>query len=422
MSQDKIKENLLLKKNILFFSLLKACDILFPLILQPILILKLGVLDYGYYMIMVAIVSLMRLVINFGFEWGASRKILLVSNDLMEMSRVFHSVFLAKIFILTVLSICISISYYLVGWRFFEEQYFWACLLLLLALLGEEILYSAWFYMSMQKAHFISIIKSFHRLLLILCFVGISSYYPPFWVIISLEIVFSLLFGSVSFFLIVRNFHIPISMWVSMKDIFLSFKENYQIFLSNFSVYMYSSINTLLIGAMLGGYSAGIYAICERLYMALRVILEPVVQAFYPYLVKLYVANKNKFYTVFNKLLLYLFSFLCLEAIFAFLFSQEILHYLNSERIVESEQLFKIYAFILPLALGGILSKYLIIVNKAKVLLKITFISMIINLIISPIFIYFIGVIGAVLAFSIIQIFQVSCQLYIYFRDKKNAF
>lgn len=409
---DKEKEISLIKSNFLSFGILKIFDYIFPLLILPLLVRALDVTEYGYYVIAGAVIIFARLIISFGFELTATKELALINHDIGKISKIFFSVTVVKFFFFIVLGlllglVCLFIRPPMVG------EYWWLFLILFFALLGDEVLYSSWFYIGMQKAKKLSIFKILQRFLLLVGVYFLSKFNDILLNVVLLEMSLALIFGIVSFVYLVRFFKIRRT-FVSLNECVFNIKSGYYVFLSNFSVYMYSSINTLIIGGVLGPKSAGSYAICERVYMAVRAVFEPFTQAVYPYLNRLYVNNKIDFLKFSRKLLIIYFLLLLVVTLVLYLMKGVVVYYIIGKDSAEVDGILFLFLLALPLALGGMLSKYLIISGKSNLLFRITFVSMLVNLAIIFPFITTMKLEGAVIAFIIVQLVQLMMQFYYY--------
>lgn len=409
---DRAKEISLIKSNFLSFGILKVFDYVFPLLILPLLVRALDVTEYGYYVIAGATVIFARLIISFGFELTATKELALINNDVQKISKIFLSVTSIKLFFFVVLGLILGLIYLIVRPPIVGE-YWWLFLILFFALLGDEVLYSSWFYLGMQKAKILSVFKIVQRFLLLIGVFFLSKFNNVLFNIVCLEMLLALVFGAVSIIYLIKFFKIEKTV-INLNECMLNIKFGYYVFLSNFSVYMYSSINTLIIGGVLGPKTAGSYAICERVYMAVRAAFEPFTQAVYPYLNRLYVNNKIDFLKFSKKILIIYFFLLLIIAFILYFMKGMIVYYIIGRDSPEIENILFFFLLALPLALGGMLSKYLIISGKSNLLFRVTFISMLVNLAIVFPLVNIMHLEGAVIAFIIVQLVQLAIQFYYY--------
>lgn len=414
---NKLKEVSLIKSNFLSFGVLKIFDYIFPILLLPLLVRSLGTSEYGYYVIAGSSILIARLIIAFGFDLTATKEIALNSDNVKKINKIFWEISLIKLiffiisFFVLLLVLCI---FFTIGGDL--ANYWWLFLVLFISLLGDEVLYSTWFYMGMQKAKILSLFKITQRCTLLIGVFLMSKSDNVLFKVVFLESVLAIFFGLLSFFSLLNIFSLKI-MRVRFKDCIFHIKQGYHVFLSNSSVYMYSSFNILVVGGVLGAKIAGIYAICERVYMAMRALFEPFTQAVYPYLNRLYKKNKAEYLFFSRKILKYYFLLLLLLTLLAYFFREYIIYFVMGEFSQEADAVLLLFLFALPLALGGMLSKYLVVSGRSNLLFRVTFISMLMNMILLFPFLSTLGVEGAVFTFIIVQTIQLLMQFYYYIRD-----
>lgn len=416
---NKDKELSLIKSNFLSFGIIKVFDYIFPLLLLPLMVRVLGIENYGAYVIAGSIAAISRIFISFGFDLTGSKELALAREDYKKIVVYFNSIQYIKFMIFLILTLLLLLGIFLIKIFDFKVEY-WLFIFLFVAVFGDEVLYSNWFYYGMQKAKELALLKISQRFLLLLIVFSISflDVVEKFKTIVFFEMILALLFGSISFFTLVKRNKLKISV-PDTNIVFTFIKNGYYVFLSNISVYMYSSLNIIIIGSILGAKFSGMYAICEKIYMAVRSALEPFTQAVYPYLNRLYNSDKNNFFKTANKIILVYFLILISVAFFINFFKGKILFLVTNTNDLITENILVLFSIALPLALGGMLSKLLIVQNKSNYLFNITFMAMCLNLIIIYPFVKYIGIYGAVFSFLLVQFFQLILQFKFYFQAGK---
>lgn len=417
---NKNKELSLIKSNFLSFGLIKIFDYIFPLLLLPLMVRVLGIENYGAYVIAGSIAAISRILISFGFDLTGSKELALVRCNRKKVIECFNSIQYVKVITFFILILLLFLGFFFAIFFNLKIEW-WLFLFLFIAVFGDEVLYCNWFYYGMQKAKELAFFKITQRFLLLVIVLGISllDVVEKFKTIVFFEMMLALFFGFLSFLSLVKRNNLKIY-FPEKKSVYYFVKNGYYVFLSNISVYMYSSLNILIIGSMLGAKFSGIYAICEKIYMAVRSALEPFTQAVYPYLNRLFRKDKNEFFQMANKIILIYFSILLIVALFINFFKEKILFLVTNTNDLIAENVLVLFSIALPLALGGMLSKLLVVQNKSEFLFRITFLAMCLNLIIIYPFVNYIGIYGAVCAFILVQLFQLALQFKFYFQAGRN--
>jgi len=107
--------------------------------------------------------------------------------------------------------------------------------------------------------------------------------------------------GVFSLFISIKYFNISLS-FPSFESIKFHFKEGWYIFLSNLSINLYTTSNSVFLGIFTNNTIVGYYSAAERIFKAFQYLGMPINQVLYPYLSKLFVENKDKAILIFNKM------------------------------------------------------------------------------------------------------------------------
>lgn len=84
----------------LYLIALQGINQFLPLLVLPYLMVVLGATGYGYIGFSLSVVQYLVLVVDFGFNLSATRRIAQVRDNREELTRVFWSVFWAKLVLL----------------------------------------------------------------------------------------------------------------------------------------------------------------------------------------------------------------------------------------------------------------------------------------------------------------------------------
>ena len=172
-----------------------------------------------------------------------------------------------------------------------------------------------------------------------------------------------------------------------------------------------SSLNTFVLGILTNNESVGYYSIAEKIYMAIRGLFTPIVQALFPFLSKKYLDDKTQYYKIIKKISISYFLILILLTFVVNIFSIDIINLITGKVVIESVEVLKILSLSLIFGIGSLYSSFLVIKAEGKVLSKITFLSMLINVILVYPSISIFGIYGLAYQFVIVQFFQAVLQL-----------
>jgi PST family polysaccharide transporter len=179
---------------------------------------------------------------------------------------------------------------------------------------------------------------------------------------------------------------------------------------------MYGPINIVFLGFFTTDAIVGYYSIAEKILSVPLALFVVGVQTYYPYAVKIFHKSIKDYFMQVKKISIVFIASSFFMTIFIFIFSNEIVELITG-KINQ-----KVIVYVLNiLAIGIVFSSFgqfytqiFVTLKKSKILNKISFRIMIMNLLISPIIIYVFGVIG--LAYFILfrqSIVITTCYFYI---------
>ncbi|MDC9524630.1 oligosaccharide flippase family protein [Pseudoalteromonas sp. Angola-30] len=392
------------------FSLLvlQSGNYIVPLVLTPYLIIKLGVGAFGTLSFIIAINTFFRVFVSYGFDFTATKAVAESSNDLRILGKIFTDVIFAK-------SLLCIISFIILCTLIFTVEQFTENKLLLLSyfiLVIADVFFPAWLFQGLQNMKVITFLKLFSKF----TFVGLVLVYvnsPEDILYIPLiEASISIIISLASIIIAVRMFKLKLYS-LSLKrslDLLISARH---VFLSKGAVLFYTSLNTVILGLMFSNVIVGYYSIAEKVYMASRELFRPFIQAVFPYLA----GFRKRSYTSFKKYVQYSFlTLMLLLSIFSgllFIFGEALLIFLIEGPVSESLPILKVFSMTLLFAIGGFLSSILILEEKGSVLTKVTFTTVVVNLILVYPMLLFFGAIGLAYCFFIVQLVHFIIQIYV---------
>jgi PST family polysaccharide transporter len=406
-------------KNFSSLLSLQGVNYLLPILILPFLVHKLGVETYGLFAFLTAITIFFRAIIDFGFDLTGTKDIVSAGIDQEKKNKIFSTIYILKLLLL-IFCLILSIPLY-----FYIEQInknMGVFLLFFLALFGDMLL-PVWFFQGIEKMKFITIFKVTNKVLAAIFVLYFIESQSDLYLIPLIEGLASLLVGFLSILYIYKKFNIRYKKITNM-ELVSSFKENLPVFLSKFTVIFYTSFNIALLGVYGSNLIVGYYSIADKIYMAFRGLLNPAIQAVYPYFNRIYSSDVEKFndfarFTSILAIIVLLF--------FAFIintFGSNIVLLVTQEPSKEIEEILRILSLSLMFSVGTLFSAILVVKKKQAILLRITLITMVINIIIViPSVIYF-KEIGLAYTFVFVQFCHFVLQIFYnreLFLGKKHA-
>ncbi|MFQ2602370.1 oligosaccharide flippase family protein [Aeromonas caviae] len=393
--------------NYFYLLLLQLGNYVVPLVLMPFLVIKLGVYHFGLLSLALAVNMFLRASTSYGFDLTGVKDVRECLNKGLDISSTFCEIVSAKVLIF-IISVIVVI--FLVPIVNSSVEFYQLCVLYMAVVFGEA-LFPVWFYQGMQDMKSVTILKLLSRFCYVaICILMINDPDDIYIVPLS-EGICSVIIGGLSIWIACKRHGIYLAL-PTVHSIKMKLVLSWDVFISKIAVLFYTSFNTIVLGFIAGPSVVGFYSIAERIYMALRELLNPIIQALYPFLVDKHSQSRHMFNVYSKRIFLSLLILMSLIAIFLFSIKDLVLSLLTKDNIGVTREVLMIFCLCLPFSLGAYFSTLLVISNKARILSKITFLTMIVNLALVVPFTYFAGAIGLAICFLIVQVFHFIMQIY----------
>lgn len=347
-----------LKKNIFYLYINQILTYLFPLITLPVLVDRLGTNGFGKYSFSLALVGYFLLIVDYGFNISASRKIAQHKFDDSIKTEIFLYTIFAKIilvltsaFLLTLVTLSIP--------RINENlELNW---LIFISSIGLA-LFPQWYFQGVERMGNITIINTISKTsytILILVFVknttdlnlagffyGISFLIPG---ILAFYIAFrELKFNIIHYFKRVSQK----ALWIKsiLHSAINELIDGRHIFLSTILSSVLISTSVFLLGifqtdAIVGGYAAN-----DKLIKAVLLMFAPITNAIYPNIsYELSISEKDGIKSI-KKYAIPIVLLSTVISLFLILFNQNILGFFFNTEILEYKSAFTILAIWIPVS------------------------------------------------------------------------
>lgn len=277
-------------KNMTALGVLQIANYLIPLLVLPVISRVLGASLFGSVGYAQNIVSYLTLLVNFGFEYSATRQIALAGDDLVRKRHLFWAVIFAKgmllllsFAVLAVLPLCMERV---------------ACdprLYLYTALTNIGIVFfPTWYLQGEQQMDKMAWANFFAKLLgavLVIALVREAAAYRLYPLLLSLA---SIAVGIGAMIYVVRHFRLGgiVLRRDALREVLIA---GAPIFLNNVFVSLYTTINMTLLGGFATDETIGWFSAAQRLILALNmVVVLPVSTAVYPEISRRFEASKRE--------------------------------------------------------------------------------------------------------------------------------
>lgn len=322
--------------NFTYLSILEIIGLLLPLISYPYVIRTVGADNYGVVVFCQAIIAYVVIIINFGYNVSATRKISENRTNVFKIREIYSSIVYQK---LLIFAICLVSGLFVL---IFLKYDYSVILLGFIGLCIQEVFFPTWLFQGLERMKFITIITYVAKcscLILIFLFVHDKKDYACIPVLYSIGGFFT---SVLSVIILKKKFDIyfvKVSKY-RMKEDFL---ESLPFFTSRLSAIVMERGNVLVIGTFFSYDMVAIYDLCAKIVSILKTPFSLVAQVIYPNVAK----SKNMLLVKKSiKIVLLFGAFVCL---FVYLFAPNIILLLSDTSMLGAVSILKIMVLYVPI-------------------------------------------------------------------------
>lgn len=199
-------------------------------------------------------------------------------------------------------------------------------------------------------------------------------------------------------------------------------EESFYFFIGYIYFIVFTQIDKIMLGYYISKEYVGIYNIAVQLTNVLAIFFVPIQNTLYPLLIKINQQSEKKYLELwqdYNTIITYLYLILTILSVFVVKYT---FNYIFSNEYIESIKVYNILALMVFLKANTILRMiHINIYDLGKILLKLSFIGIVLNIILNYIFLLKFGMLGVAVASVITQLF-VGNILYFFFKEGKIIF
>ena len=247
------------------------------LLLYPFVIRQVGTEAYGLYVFALTVSNYFDLLVNYGFDTPAVRRVVECKDDKQAFSAILSAIFTGKL-LLFALSLLVFIPLVLFVPLMREN---WLLFSLPFIQIFGMMLFPIWYFQGRKNMKIVTIINLIFRLLMIpLVFLFISS--PEDNVLYMLIVVGMVFLGGV-----VATFQIRVRDGISyglanLSELKIYFKEGWSFFLSSITGMFKESTLTLFLGICFGMHEVALYDLAVKIVNIPRLFTQSINKALFP--------------------------------------------------------------------------------------------------------------------------------------------
>lgn len=334
----------------LYLIALQGINQFLPLLVLPYLMVVLGATGYGYVGFSLSVIQYLVLVVDFGFNLSATRRVAQVRDDRREVTRVFWSVFWAKLMLLAGTLVLLAVLLLAVPTF---QKYQTALLCTLPMLLGSAFTF-LWLFQGLGRVRQMAIINTASKIImlpLIFWLVKSPADYPLAAFIQSGVFVLTAVI-SIGYLWRLRCVGAPVGERSAIRQ---AMSESFPLFLSSASTSVYTQLFVVILGFYCTTDVVGRYSSAERIMRALCFVLyTPINQAFFPRISAAAVAEPVQVRRIFSTLRNLVAAIMLLVGVALFVGAPYVSYFLGSE-YAGIEDLLHIFAFApIFIGMGGV--------------------------------------------------------------------
>ncbi|CUJ90896.1 TPA: flippase [Escherichia coli] len=311
-----MKTDLTVFKNIISLFSIRFAGYIIPLITLPYLVKVLQPVGFGYLSFGIAVLQYCTLVVNYGFDLSATRKIAQNRENVHYISDIFWNILFLRLFISLVGFLVLVVFIHL-----FPDLYRikWILLWGYLSVLGTA-LFPMWLFQGKEQLGRISAARIFLQISCVPLFFVFVKNTQDDWVASLIYALPQLLISVVAVYIIHKR------KWIVLKKIKLAtikkeLIDGWHLFISTAAISLYTTTITVVLGIVSGPYSVAIYTSANKILQAAQGLYQPISSAFYPRINNLMKENKQLAFKTIRKLFKIQFVITICISVGLFLFS-----------------------------------------------------------------------------------------------------
>lgn len=267
--------------NFFYLSILKIISFVFPLITLPYLTRVIGVEKFGAIAFATAVIVIVETVVDWGFNYTATRDAARAREDIDVVSQIFSEVIFSK---LTLMAICFILLFSLLP-LFSLSKETELLLLLTFAYIPGHILFPEWLFQAFEQMKYITILNVLSKLIFtVLVFVVIREQndyvFQP--LLVACGYIVS---GIIAMIVLVKRYGVYVR-FPKFGLIFRRLKTSTNMFISLIVPNLYNNFSVILLRTYCGDGATGIYSGGEKFHGIVDQLTQVLSRAFFPFLAR----------------------------------------------------------------------------------------------------------------------------------------
>lgn len=269
----------MLVKNFFSTSLLHIANYIQSILLFPYLAHTLGPEKLGALAGAWAIMNALSVIVDYGFNISATQLIARHREDSTHISTIFTRTINAKIILLVLSAIGLTVLIYLNA----DMQMDWPVFALSFGTVIGNCLYPAWLFQGMESMHLVAIANLAPKFVTAIAIVWLVKTPADYLIAAALNATATILTGALSLKIAKKHYNLSLRLkW--NHEIASTLRESREFFLSRLYVIGYTGLNIPIATFFFGPTAAGQYAAADKIYVAMQQLFTPLASSLIPHI------------------------------------------------------------------------------------------------------------------------------------------
>ena len=261
-------------------------------------------------------------ITDYGFNRTATRDVAIYKNNPEKISKIFSTVLATKLVICIISMVILIFLLQVVPLFHFHYKLY---LLAFSFVLGQVMLVN-WFFQGMEKMQYMAFAGLFSRLvfvILVFVFIRGKNDTPLFIFFMGAG---NMIAGCISIYVVIRMYKLKL-IKPAWADIMQEVRNGWQVTITNLSMITCQYIGIFILRIFTNDTLVGYYSIAEKIYFAMKQMMEIFSQTIYPQVCLLVQQGKDELISFFRKIYVPFLVLATLASALVFLFSPQIMHF-----------------------------------------------------------------------------------------------
>lgn len=279
-----------LTKNFGALSVIQVANYLIPFLVLPVITRVIGKDNFGLFNFLTAVVTYFVILINYGFDYTATRTIARHKDDQAVVNEVFSGVFFARLWLLFFSMIPFVILLFTLPQMREEQLVSILCFITCIA----NVFMPNWLFQGMEQLQKAAVWNVAVKFVCFVAMVLLIRQQEDYWMYALFTTLAQLGAGIILFIYGYRRFNITIS-YVPLKKVFRLLHADRAVFISTLMINLYTNSNIVLLGLLKSKSEVGIFSAASKIVAITQmVMLMPLSQTLFPHIGRAFGVNRDE--------------------------------------------------------------------------------------------------------------------------------